>query len=42
VTKQTPRRETGNVVSRQFQRWLEQNRTYGEVVERYAHPGKRR
>lgn len=25
-----------------FQRWLNHNRAYGEVMERYAHPAKKR
>ncbi len=25
-----------------FRRWLDHNRAYGEVLERYAHPAKKR
>ena len=36
------RQESAHAMSRRIQRWLEQNRSYGDAFERYAHPGKRR
>ncbi|WP_274381524.1 hypothetical protein [Segeticoccus rhizosphaerae] len=39
--KSQTRHAGAKTVTTRFQRWLEQNRAYGEVIERYAHPGKK-